>query len=112
MTAVALSFVFLLLLANLIVIQYGQGVVRAALDEGARVGATVDGTTRDCEARANRALDDLFGGSMRKGVAVRCEDHGDVIVATAEVEFKSWMPAFMDDWSFRSTATVVKEHGP
>ena len=39
MLVVALSMLFLAGLLNLIAIQYAQGVIRAALDEGVRVGS-------------------------------------------------------------------------
>ena len=46
MLVVALSMLFLAALLNLIAIQYAQGVVRAALDEGVRVGSVAHGTER------------------------------------------------------------------
>lgn len=109
---VGLSFVFLLMIANLIVFQYGRGVVREALDSGARAGATADGNAADCEARADDALRGLIGASMRAGVSLRCDVRGDTVVATADVHFASWLPAFVPDWTFHSEATVVKEHAP
>jgi len=37
--ASALALLLFLALANLVVVQYGRGAVRSALDQGARVGA-------------------------------------------------------------------------
>jgi hypothetical protein len=109
--AVGLSLIFFVLLVQFVVWQYGRGVVRAALDEGARVGAPAEAGLADCESRAVAVLADLLGGAMGDEVAVRCTQAGSQVVAEATVTFRAWLPP-SPDWSFRVAATARKESLP
>ena len=109
--AVALSFVFLVLVANLIVWQYARGVLRSAVDEGVRTGSRATATPADCETRARAVLGDLLGGALGHDVSVTCTDSGNEIVATANARLQSWLP-LMPYWSFQITGSDVKEHRP
>lgn len=109
--ALGLSLLFFVLLVQFVVWQYGRGVVRSALDEGARVGAPADAGTGDCEARAGDVLSDLLGGPLGSEVEVRCRQTPTQMVAEARVIFRSWMPP-SPDWSFRVAATARKETLP
>ncbi|MEZ5218184.1 MAG: hypothetical protein R2715_16750 [Ilumatobacteraceae bacterium] len=83
---------------NLVVFQYGKGVVRSALDEGAPVEQASRSTTGtfECEARANNVLSDLLGGQMGTGVHVACVDDGTRMIATATVHFDGWFGSVTD----------------
>ena len=96
------------MLANLIVFQYGRGVVRAAVDEGARVGSRASAGADDCEARARDVVADLLGGAMGEGVALSCSVKGGFVTARADVAFPAWLPP-VPDWSFSLSATAVAE---
>ncbi len=109
--AVGLSLIFFVLLVQFVAWQYGRGVVRAALDEGARVGAPAEAGLGDCEARALDVLADLLGGTMGDEVAVRCTQSGTQVVAEATVTFRAWLPP-SPDWSFRVAASARKEALP
>ncbi len=109
--ALGLSLLFFVLLVQFVVWQYGRGVVRSALDEGARVGAPAEAGTGDCEARAGDVLSDLLGGPLGSEVEVRCRQTPTQMVAEATVTFRSWMPP-SPDWSFRVAATARKESLP
>ena len=50
--AVALSLLVFVMMANFIVFLYARGVVRAAVDEGARTGGRTGAGSAECEARA------------------------------------------------------------
>jgi hypothetical protein len=102
----------LLAMANLIVYEYGQGVIVGALDDGARTGATVDGNAQTCEQHARAALKDLLNGAVGKNVTVTCEQRGNLMVAIADAKLTSFAPAFVPDWSFHAEATAVKERSP
>lgn len=108
LAAAGLSLITLTILANLIVFQYGRGVVRAALDEGARAGSRATAGIAECERRAAAVLDDLLGGSMQEGVRIWCEDDGAAIDAIADVTFQGWVPT-VPDWSFIVSATAHRE---
>jgi hypothetical protein len=108
MYAVGVSLVFFVLLVQFVVWQYGRGVVRASLDEAARVGAAADAGPAECEARAASVLDDLLGGPLGDQVAVTCVETASQIVADAQVTFRAWLP-FSPDWTFRVSATAHKE---
>lgn len=108
---VGLSLLAVVALVNLVVFQYGRGVVRAALDEGARAGARATAGAAECEARAGDVLADLLGGAMGTGVALACTDEGDTLRATADVVFAGWLPT-VPDWAFTVEATAVREVVP
>lgn len=109
--AVALSFVLLATVANLILFQYGRGVVRAAVDEGVRRASRVAVPASECERRAHDVVGDLLGGTMGAGVRLRCADAGDTVVAEALVTFEGWAP-LVPDWTFSVHGTALKEQGP
>jgi hypothetical protein len=107
--AAGLSLLLFVAFVNLIVFQYGRGVVRAALDEGVRAAAPIDATLDDCRDRIASFVGDLLGGEMGNGVLVNCGDLGDVVVANAHVRFEGWV---VPDWEFDVSATAVKERLP
>lgn len=106
-----LSLLFVVALVNIVVFQYGRGVVRAALDEGVRAGARATAGVGECEARAGDVLADLLGGAMGAGVQLACTDDGAVLRAAADVTFVGWLPA-VPDWRFTAEATAVRERSP
>ena len=109
LAAVGVGLVAFVLVANLAVWQYGRGVVRAALDEGARAGSRVGvESAATCEARAGEVLADLLGGAMGDGVRLRCAEEDGVVRARADVVFPAWLPG-VPSWGFRATGVVVKE---
>jgi hypothetical protein len=109
--AAGLSLIVLTMVANLVVFQYAHGVVRAALDEGARAGSRAGATVADCLERATGVLDDLLSGELGTGVVVACDVRGDRVVATAEATFSGWLPG-IPDWTVSLAATAVKESFP
>lgn len=112
MLAVGLTLVVFVWIANLALMLYGRGVVRAALDEAARAGSRVgDDSVQLCLARAEEALDEVLGGSMGDDVTLSCSEGTGVVQANADVVFRSWMPP-VPDWSFSVASTSVKETAP
>ena len=93
--AAGLSLVLFVALANLVVVQYGRGAIRSALEQGARAGAVVR-SAHACEATARSVLNQLLGGSMSDRLTLRCSVAGGRVVATAEVVFEAWMPLTPD----------------
>jgi hypothetical protein len=106
--AIGLSLVLMATLANLLVLQYGRGVVRAALDEGVRAGSRADAGAAECERRARAALADLLGGAMGAGVRLRCSADETTVTAQADVAFRGWAPG-VPDWRFTARALAVRE---
>lgn len=106
--AVGFSMLFFVLLTNLVAVQYGRGVVRAALDEGARHGARYGASGSACEDRIREVLDGLLGGMMGSGVSYRCEGDSARIRARAEVVFTAWLPA-IPEFQFQMAATAAVE---
>jgi hypothetical protein len=105
--AAALSLLLVAVVANLVVFQYGRGVVRAALDEGARAGARVDDGAHECRRRAEAVLGDLLGGAMGRGVSVTCADLGFAVVADARAQFPGWAPG-VPAWAFTMRAQAAR----
>lgn len=111
--ATGLSLVLFVMLANLIVYQYGRGVVRAALDEGVRRGSrAASDPVASCNAAVVGVLSDLAGGSMGSQVAFAgCSASDSHVQASAEVSFQGWLPT-VPDWSFTARARAVREREP
>ena len=101
-------FVWLLQLA---VYAYGRGVVRSALDEGARAGSRVSDSVLRCQDRAEQTMGGLLGGTMGRDVIISCSDDGDRVLAHADVRFSAWAPG-MPDWTFAMTATSRRTPPP
>lgn len=108
MLAIAISLMVFVSMVNVLLFVYGRGVIRAAVDEGARAGSFADAGVAECQARAANALADLLGGSVGSGVSVTCADTGAESVATADAVLRSPIPGF-GDWAFQLEARAVKE---
>lgn len=85
----ALSLILFLALANLVVVQYGRGVMRSALEQAVRAGS-VTGSAAVCEARAAEVVSQLMGGRMSDDLVVSCSVGPDRVVASAATVFESW----------------------
>lgn len=115
--AAGLSLVLLTALANVVVAQYGRGVLRAAADEAVRAGARVavggDAVSLDrCVSRGEAVLDDLLSGALGRGASVTCRLLGpERLEAEVEALFPAWLPLY-PDWPVTATATAVKERAP
>jgi hypothetical protein len=111
--ATALSLVAFIAMANFVVFLYARGVVRAAVDEGARAGGRFDAGEGECQARAHDVLGDLVGGGLGEDVRITCAGGGgDVMRARASVTLHAWVPGLVPDWSFTIEAQAVKERAP
>jgi hypothetical protein len=109
--AVALSLLMLVLVANVIVVQYGRGVVRAAAEEGAQAGSRLTASRIDCEMRADEVLSGLLGGPMGDDVSVTCTVGATQVVATVTYRFTPWLP-LVPSWSGSQSSFAVKETVP
>ena len=111
LAAVGISLILLVMVANVIVVQYGRGVLRAAVDEGVRDGsryfaeeqlATVEGR---CEHRAQEVIHNLLRGRMGRGLIPRCRATDTDVTAVIEGRFEGWLPGIPDfDATTRGTA--------
>lgn len=108
--ASGLGLLLFLALANLVVVQYGRGALRSALDQGARVGA-VSGSTTECERRVDQVLSQLLGGRMGEGIVASCEVGTVAVLSSARASFVSWTP-FTPDFVFDMSATATREVPP
>jgi hypothetical protein len=111
---VLISLVVLVLIANLIVFEYGHGAVRAAIDQGVREGARTTTPVASCEAAAQLVITDLLGGrdgSMGAGVGITCTQNAGRLDARATGRFRAWLKP-VPDWSFTATATAAVEPQP
>jgi hypothetical protein len=110
-TTTALSLLVFVGMANFVVDLYARGVVRSAVDEGARAGATIDASVVECEQRTRDVLASLLGGAAGRAVAVSCQEIDGVMRARADVSLPGWLPV-VPTWSFRLDGTVTKERAP
>lgn len=80
---------------NFVVFEYGQGVVRTAVDEAARAGSEQrmpGGPTAACQQKAAEVMANLLPGPFGRGVAISCRQTGSEVVATASGRFPGWLP--------------------
>lgn len=104
--ASALALILFLAFANLVVVQYGKGAIRSALEQGARSGTTAG--VAACEERATQVVEDLLGGRMSDGLVLNCSVSAGSVEATAWAVFESWTP-LTPDFSFSLSSTAVVE---
>ena len=105
--AVAFSLIFLVMLVNIVVFQYGRGVVQAAADEAARAAAPVDADIAACSVRGDEVLDAGLARSMRAGVHVTCVSSGDWVIAKATASFPGWLP-LVPSWDFSVSSRALR----
>ncbi|MCC7078249.1 MAG: hypothetical protein IT198_14095 [Acidimicrobiia bacterium] len=94
---VAVSSVF-----NVVVHQYGRGVVRTGLDEAVQAGSVVSPEGGEhlaaCRQRYHEATDVLLAGSLGDQVGdVRCWVTDGRIYAETRARFPNWSPWGSDD---------------
>lgn len=106
--AAGFSMLFFVLLANLLVVQYGRAVVRVALDEGARHGARFGLDAGHCETQVRNVLSGLLAGEMGDRVSYACSKGDALTRATATVVFPAWLPA-VPDFRFQMAAAASSE---
>lgn len=106
--AAALSLTVFLTLANLVVVQYGRGAMRSALDQGARAGAMAR-SEQLCETVARDVLDQLLGGRMGDSVSLRCVAEDGLMAASATALFESWTP-MTGDFEVAVSGEAALEH--
>lgn len=92
--AAGMAMVVFVLMANLLVVQYGRGVVRAAVDEGARAGSHAG--IGECRLRAEEVMAQLLGGPLGADVSVTCREAGGLVLAVAEGTMPGWLPGVPD----------------
>lgn len=107
--AVGLSFVLLVLVANLLVDLYARAAVRDALDEGTHAVVAVDAAPGACEQRARDAVANLLRGPIGREVAIRCSLRATTVTASADVRLGSWLPLLVPDWRFTVRAVAERE---
>lgn len=108
--ASVLALVLFLALANLVVVQYGRGAIRSALEQGVRA-ASVSGSSQDCVAKAHDVVGQLLGGRMSDGLVVDCEVGPGAVVASARAVFESWT-VLTPDFVVEITTEATREWDP
>lgn len=108
--ASGLGLLIFVALANLVVVQYGRGAIRSALDQGARVGA-VSASGMECQQRIEDVLGQLLGGRMGDGVVSSCSVGPTVVTASGRAVFVSWTP-LASDFLIEMTAQATRELPP
>ena len=90
-----LALLLFVTFANLVVVQYGRGALRSALEQGVRSGSVL-GSTDACEQRSLEVIGQLLAGRMSDDLVVECSVSGDTMVASGSVVFESWTPLTPD----------------
>ena len=107
--AAGFALLFFTLLANLVVMQYARGVMRVAVEEGARQGAvySVDAVFA-CEDRIHAVVGDLLGGPLVAGAEASCSTDGSTVRAELAGRLRGWLP-MVPDLPVRMQAVAVRE---
>ena len=108
--ASGLGLLVFLALVNLVVVQYGRGALRSALDQGARAAA-INSSVEACAERIDDVLGQLLGGRMGDSVETRCSVGPVTVTASGRAVFNSWTP-FSPDFVFEITAQAARELPP
>lgn len=108
---VAFSLLLLVLIANVIVVQYGRGVVRAAAEEGAQAGSRLESAAGDCVGRSREVIDGLLGGPFGADVRPSCVVVGNRVEATVAYSFSPWLP-LLPTFSGSETSIAIREPAP
>ncbi|HEX6947506.1 MAG TPA: hypothetical protein VF246_09170 [Acidimicrobiia bacterium] len=93
--AAGLGLLLFIVLANLVVVQYGRGALRSALEQGVRAG-TITRSVEACEATAADVVSQLLGGAMSDGLDIECGAEGGAVVAIVDAVFQAWVPLIPD----------------
>lgn len=113
--ATGLSLLLFTVVANLVVHQYGHGVLRAAVDEAARAAARTvtsdEAAAAACRQAGERVTGSLLGARLGEDTTLACSVEGGSVTATAVATFRGWV-AFVPDWEVEVAATVVRETVP
>jgi hypothetical protein len=114
--AFAFSLLLLTTLTNLILVQYGRGIMRAAVDESARAGARVienDTIDLNAVAKCKQRQDDVLKGLGKLGsvTSSNCEVVDGRVQSTVSADFDGWLPG-IPTFSDTATAVSVKEQAP
>jgi hypothetical protein len=108
--AAGFSLLFLVMMMNLVAIQYGRSVVRASADEASRAGArVVTDPVKSCDDRAHAVAAQVE--RLASSVEVRCQIVGSQMQATAVAHFPSWLPG-MPTFTEEATAVSRREVAP
>jgi len=111
--AAGMALVVFVSLANIVTLAFTRGAVRAAVEEGARVGARADDPVAACEARARAVLRGLLGPAARDAVAITCGVDGSPprVRAHADARLVPWWPG-LPAFAFVTEASSVQEGLP
>jgi hypothetical protein len=106
-TAASFALVAFLLLANMVLVHYGRGVARTAVDEAVRRATVGDGDVEVCLGVAAEVLADLLGGPYGSDLAADCRMSDGVVFATVEGVLPALVPVLPDfDVVARASASV------
>jgi hypothetical protein len=111
--AAGMALVVFVSLANVVTLTFTRGAVRAAVEEGARVGARADDPVAACEERARAVLRGLLGPAARGEVVVTCNVEGSppTVRAHADGRLVPWWPG-LPEFAFVTDASSVREELP
>jgi len=111
--AAGMALVVFVSMANVVTLTFTRGAVRAAVEEGARVGARSDNPVAACEDRARAVLRGLLGPAARDEVLVTCDVEGTPpsVRAHADGRLVPWWPG-LPALGFVTEASSAREELP
>lgn len=93
--ASALGLLLMISMLNLVVVQYGRGALRSALEQGVRAGS-LNGDVQVCLETVDSVIGQLLAGKMSEDLTFQCSLEPGGIAASASATFASWTPLTSD----------------
>ena len=112
--AMAITVVVFMGAINLIVDEYGKGVMRTAVDEAARAGSlqgAPGGPVAACDTKAAEVMTGLLAGPFGHDITISCAIQGDQVVAVASGSLPAWLRVIPTD-TLRVVGTAPLELSP
>lgn len=105
---VGLTMVLLVVVANVLVVRWGEGALQAGVEAGAR-RAVATGSADECIARVQQAWDGTVGSLATQVTPPVCVLGPEGVEVTTEARFDGWVPLV---GSHSSTATARAARAP
>lgn len=108
MLAALLTVAATVILVQVVMAAYLQGVARTAADEAVRTGSRVTATTLECEQRAQLAVTTLLPGPIGSEATVACSLTGGDIVSTVTLTWQTPTPG-VPTMTITATGRAINE---
>ncbi len=108
---VGLTMLLLVLVANVLLVRYAEGVMQAAVEAGARRGVAT-GSAEECVGRVQQVLDSGLGALASTTGTPACGLGPEGAVAQVDAVLAGWVPLVPDQPASATARAAVRPAGP